>query len=52
MAKCRICGYEERLTSTCLCGFCRECINKYGHDNCEKIVEDLIIEKHKKESTK
>jgi hypothetical protein len=48
MTNCRICGYyPEKLNCVCLCGFCMDCIAKYGHDNCEKIANDYL--KNKKE---
>lgn len=42
--KCKIC--DKEVTCTCLCGFCMDCIKKFGHDKCTEI----LIEKSKKKN--
>jgi hypothetical protein len=41
---CRVCG--RTVDGMCLCSFCFECIERYGHDNC------IIKAKEKKEDDK
>ena len=36
--KCRVCGREVRVT--CLCGFCKDCIEEHGHINCETVIRE------------
>lgn len=34
---CPICKKEKRIF--CLCGYCKDCINKLGHTECMDIYE-------------
>jgi hypothetical protein len=43
--KCKYCGRLDAEV-TCICGYCTECINKYGHDN---IFKELNKTKEKKQ---
>lgn len=37
MSNCKICGKDSTLI--CLCGFCDDCIEEFGHDTCEEIAK-------------
>jgi hypothetical protein len=35
--RCIVCN---KLTNVCcICGYCQECIKRYGHDECSRIVQ-------------
>lgn len=40
---CPICKKETRVV--CACGFCPDCISKYGHDECSKMLKEEQNEK-------
>lgn len=35
---CPVCEQETRCV--CLCGYCPDCIERYTHDGCTKIVKE------------
>lgn len=43
MTRCNICN--EDTSFTCICGYCLDCINKYGHDKCFDMLKELEKEK-------
>lgn len=47
---CRICkdvGKEySKLQCLCICGYCPDCIKKYGHDECHKITTNKEVKEH------
>lgn len=47
--RCKVCGKETRVI--CLCGFCPECINRFGHDECHNIVKQKEQENNKPRET-
>jgi hypothetical protein len=36
--RCRVCGLDKN--GMCLCGYCLECIEAYGHFNCEIVIRE------------
>jgi len=38
--KCKYCGRLD-AEATCICGYCTDCINKYGHDNITKELQEI-----------
>lgn len=34
---CSVCGLENPVT--CLCGFCPDCIEQYGHEECTRMAQ-------------
>lgn len=48
MTKCKICQIDKQ--PTCICGYCDDCVKKYGHDECAKIekiklgVQDEMVD--------
>lgn len=36
--RCKICG-EDR-TVICLCGYCQDCISRYGHEKCSEMLKE------------
>ncbi len=51
--KCRVCGEVKR--GTCICGYCLECIKKYGHIKCGDLAkenEDRKLTEREKEKKK
>ena len=37
--RCNIC-HQDKSCIFCACGYCKECINKYGHDKCSKMEQE------------
>jgi hypothetical protein len=33
--KCKVCKEDKHIM--CLCGYCTECIELYGHEKCKKL---------------
>lgn len=38
--KCPICNKEKDVT--CGCGFCMKCIKDYTHEECDRILREVI----------
>jgi hypothetical protein len=37
--KCPICEEDNDEVSHCICGYCKVCIDKYGHEGCKQMKE-------------
>lgn len=35
--RCQVCNKSTNVS--CICGYCPECIKRYGHDVCHEIVK-------------
>ena len=38
MNKCVLCG--QMKDHTCICGFCKDCRDRFTHEGCKKLIED------------
>lgn len=39
MTRCKICDIDKN--GCCICGFCVECLAKYGHEGCSAIIKQF-----------
>jgi hypothetical protein len=41
--KCKICHEDPSgISCQCLCGYCKKCLDRYGHDKCWEIEKSGI----------
>jgi len=45
--QCVICG--QPTVTTCLCGFCPKCIQRFTHEGCHRMMEDREEDRKKNE---
>jgi hypothetical protein len=38
--KCVICGEDNDAIAHCICGYCQNCLDKYGHEGCRKMERE------------
>ena len=39
--RCKVCGnIMNGKVAVCSCGYCKECLDRYGHEECERIEEE------------
>lgn len=38
MSICPVCGQDK--AGVCCCGYCWECIRRFGHEGCRELLED------------